>query len=165
MEQNNLEQALKDMLVILLTQELDEEFLSIVEDFLVDILDSNNYNIFNNDLFFNFINLLEMQTQTTIYLSFLIKEIKTKSIRLKISSLISDNSNRQIESSKITKYKYKQLLSPNQARITIKDQNGHILEQHVETLEDTSGEKAIKMSFSPLSQLFEKNLKLDENEL
>ena len=78
---NNLNQLFQD---VTLTSVNDRNVLQI-ETFLTNLIDSNDYEVFNSPIFMNFIFLLD-SSETSFIIKHLIREIKLKSLRLVYTS-------------------------------------------------------------------------------
>lgn len=64
-----------------------------IEVFLTSLIDTNENNIFNNILLYNFINLLNNQDSSTFLINHLIKEVELKGLRLTYKNIINNNAN------------------------------------------------------------------------
>lgn len=78
---NNLNQLFQD---VTLTSVNDRNILQI-EAFLTNLIDSNDYEVFNSPILMNFIFLLD-SSETSFIIKHLVREIKLKSLRLVYTS-------------------------------------------------------------------------------
>ena len=78
---NNLNQLFQD---VTLASVNDRNILQI-ETFLTNLIDSNDYEVFNNPILMNFIFLLD-SSETSFIIKHLVREIKLKSLRLVYTS-------------------------------------------------------------------------------
>lgn len=86
MERNNPKNHLINLFQAITFQGVSDENVQEIEDFLMKILDSKEYNeIFDCSIFYNFVTLLKKQEFLSPILYYLIQEIELKALRLEFS--------------------------------------------------------------------------------
>ena len=82
MEQNRPKYNLNNLFQDLTTNGLNEQNKNNITNFLMEVIDSKNENIFNDNVFHSFILLLKNSKENTLLISHLLEEIDLKIIRL-----------------------------------------------------------------------------------
>lgn len=152
MDNYNTKQVLTELFQMILTDiEIDDEIIDIIENFFVEILDSNDNSIFEKEQLYNFLYLLEYKNIETPLLKFLINELRIKSLRV---SMLKEY-NRCLEH---VEHAADNKNCPIKTKTKKNYQQSKKIKQEPQNLE-------VGLDVIPVYKIFEKNFKLTENEL
>lgn len=150
MDNYNPKQVLTELFQMILSGiEIDDEIIDIIEQFFIEILDSNDNSIFNNEQLYNLLFLLEFNDIETPLLKFLIYELKIKGLR--VSTL--KEYNRSLEQTEKNKK-----VNNSISNTKINQCEKKMVQQKPQNLE-------VGLDIVPISRILKNNLKLTEDEL
>lgn len=93
MDTNSITNNLNRLFQEVTLNSITSENVGAIELFLTSIIDSNNYQIFNDHMFLNLIFLLETQESSSYVIKHLLREVKLKSLRLMYTQGSAETSN------------------------------------------------------------------------
>lgn len=149
-------------------EEINEDNISEIEDFLLLVLDSNNNTIFSEILWYNFLLLLKSKDNHSFYLGKLIKEAEEKSLRVFYHAIMHTSTINE-KDLKCSNKHYKRCVKKEF------DQNGNLYQREykiddegnfIELISETPITDTIRLNNINLSNIYEDNMKkVQENDL
>lgn len=178
---------------LILKSDLDEEELELIEDWLLNILDNSDNSIFQSNIIYNILSVIENKKSTTIFLNTLIKEVRLKGIRVYQHKLLNTNFEQKKLKCECEKSEENKIIQPCQKnndnstrrimrfkepiekngkkymKVTEKYENTEeVIRIYEEEVNDECNDKdplTASLKDIPLLSTFQNNIKLSENDL